>query len=288
MRNYARIAIALLLLSPAASAQSPAAPDPGANLLKTAMDKMDIMAPGTLSYRLQAHVTWKSAQGKTTAGKFTRLFAAPSLWREETEWSDATTIELATHDRIWQSGEDTRRIERMRLDTLLHFYDLLAFANSKTTVPHEKNADGLVARCIKLTLGSFTREVCLDPRSDLPLRIKEATREFALDKADYMPLATKRFPRHLIYREHGRNQVEIFVDALDTLGDVSKDIFAPPPGAHSMPWCPDEKRPRLLRLGGVQAVFLPTTLGALLSAGIPAGTLEQFSLLVFDVAPMET
>jgi hypothetical protein len=129
----------------------------------------------------------------------------------------------------------------------------------------------------------FGREVCLDVNNSLPLRIKDETQEFNLLPAEYLPLGLKRFPRHLRYSRYTRKVLDIDIESIETLDAPPDSAFTPPPGVTPLPWCPDEKPPRLERLSGSVEYRLGWSTYIQEYVDYRALTSSKAALLVIDV-----
>jgi hypothetical protein len=257
------------------------------SLVKAAFDATNWDDAQTMPFQLSAQVKLFDEHGKATDGQLTLLFAAQDRWREEINWFGGTTLQLVVGDRIWRKGPDQGTHPLLRLNTTLELYRWLGINPGSNSVWRQKDVQGTSARCVDIAfIATAHREICLDVKTGLPLRIKDESHELTILQGDFLPLGLKRFPHHIRYSLYGETILELNIDSVTVLENSPPDAFTPHEQAGSMPWCPDEKGP--LFVLGKQA--LPYWGPArdrsdLRHRVLTIGTspTSEFSLVVFDV-----
>lgn len=259
----------------------PAASNDAAAAIKTKLDqaveKTDLTADKTPPYRFHAKVTFHGKLTPFAPAEYTVLWADPNHWRAETRWPDLTAIEVASGDRIWKQDTDVRRMALNELHWALDFPRVLKTDEAKLSGPQPKTLNGIEADCFKMTRtfkipafsavdpvftsvnfpqsSNFTavRDVCLLFANGLPLRIKEGSTEYDFSPGEYHVLGMKRFPGR-VKHSYSNGSIEIEVDALEPLDQASAETIKPPSGAASLPWCRNEKPPRLIAPWGILSI----------------------------------
>jgi hypothetical protein len=257
------------------------------SLVKAAFDATNWDDAATMPFQLSAQVKLFDEHGKATDGQLTLLFAAQDRWREEINWFGGTTLQLVVGDRIWRKGPDQATHPLLRLNTTLELYRWLGFIVDLGPISTSrlKDVQGTSARCVDITFAATAhREICLDVKTGLPLRIKDETRELTILQGDYLPLGLKRFPHHIRYSVRGETLLELNIDSVTVLENPPPDAFRPPEQTGSMPWCLDEKGPQFVLGRSPFPSWMPASSNrsyeVLTVGGRPT---SEFSMVVFDV-----
>jgi hypothetical protein len=258
-----------------------------ASLVKAAFDATNWDDAQTMPFHLSAQVKLFDEHGKATDGQLTLLFAAQDRWREEINWFGGATLQLVVGDRIWKKGPDQATHPLLRLNTTLELYRWLGFIVDLGSISTSrlKDVQGTSAHCVDITFAATAhREICLDVKTGLPLRIKDESHELTILQGDYLPLGLKRFPHHIRYSLRGETLLELNIDSVTALENPPPDAFTPPEQAGSMPWCPDEKEPQFVLGRQPFPVWMPASSNrsyeVLTVGGRPT---SEFSMVVFDV-----
>lgn len=288
MKSKSTVAIALLWFCPAVWAQLSKADDAAAAMLTKAQDATTLDSSITIPFRLHAHATFFDGHSKPASAEITYLFAARDRWRMEISGSDGTDTRVAAQGQLWRTGPDLERAKERHLEIATHFSErLLTLSNGTASSPHAKEVNGVPCKCIKLTRGNFSREVCLDSKNGLPVQVKDAGLEFEIEGGNYRSLGLKRFPDRIRYFERGKQMLLMDVDSLEELGEAGGEAFAPIPGVRPIPWCADEKTPRPEHFNASSfpfLLFVPAS-SVMWSAALPFASMpsSKFLLLVFKV-----
>jgi len=263
------------------------------SLVKTAFDATNWDDARTMPFQLSAQVKLFDEHGKATDGQLTLLFVAQDRWREEIKWFGSTTLQLVVGERIWRKTAYQGTIPLVNLSAVLDLYRWLSVDQGSISDSRQKDVQGTSARCVNVTFNIYShREICLDVKTGLPLRIKDAsgaswatvTHELNILQDDYLPLGSKRFPHHIRYSQYGETILELNIDSVTALENPPPDAFKPPEDAGSMPWCPGEKFPYFVPGGRPLVGWRPASsnrsYAVLTVDGSPT---SEFSLVVFDV-----
>jgi hypothetical protein len=263
------------------------------SLVKTAFDATNWDDARTMPFQLSAQVKLFDEHGKATDGQLTLLFVAQDRWREEIKWFGSTTLQLVVGDRTWRKVPDQETLPLLHLNAALELYRWITTDQGSISDSRQKDVQGTSARCVNVTFNIYShREICLDVKTGLPLRIKDAsgaswatvTHELNILQDDYLPLGSKRFPHHIRYSLNGETILELNIDSVTLLENPPPDAFTPPEQAGSMPWCPGEKPPHFVPGGrplvGWSPVSSNRSYAVLTVGGRPT---SEFSMVVFDV-----
>jgi len=259
-----------------------------ASLVKAAFDATNWDDAQTIPFQLSARVKSFDEHGKATEGQLTLLFAAQDRWREEINWFGITTLQFVVGDRIWRKASYQETLPLLRLNASLELYSWLrrygwfSFDQGSFSASRLKDVQGTSARCVNVTFTAYAhREICLDVKTGLPLRIKDEVEELNILSGDYLPLGLKRFPHHIRYSLRGETILELNIDSVTVLENPPPDAFKTPEEAGSMPWCPDEKPPHFVL--GSMPYWMPASNRSYAVLMVGASPTSEYSMVVFDV-----
>jgi hypothetical protein len=254
-----------------------------ASLVKAAFDAINWDDAQTMPFQLSARVKSFDEHGKATEGQLTLLFAAQDRWREEINWFGITTLQFVVGDRIWRKASYQVAAPVLDLNAALELYGWLSIDQGSISASRQKDVQGTPARCVNVTFNIYShREICLDVKTGLPLRIKDEIEELNILSGDYLPLGLKRFPHHIRYSVRGTTILELNIDSVTVLENPPPDAFKPPEEAGSMPWCPDEKAPHFV-IGGPLVGWMPASNGSYPVLSVGGRPTSEFSMVVLDV-----
>ncbi len=257
---------------------------------------MHLAADGTPPYRLHAHVRVFDYHHKFVAGELTYTWANWDRWRMETNWGGATRVKIVNLDRWWRSPATADVVAEQHTEEHLAFAQFLKpDPKASFTSSRKRTIEGVTADCVTEKWRTseppyrpdtmIEREICLNSSNDFPLWVRSGTLEVRFGSGEYAALALRQFPRKFTFVEAGKKTMELTLDSLETLTEISANALAAPEGAVSLPWCLNETRPSPIFFGGTgntgykRDLFKDRVNGPVVSLG----TTTDFSFVVFDV-----
>jgi hypothetical protein len=310
MKRY--LTLGMLLISPAIqilaqtppSSQSPQASPPQSSpdksswaaRLSAVYTKMHLAADGTPPYRLHAHVRVFDFRHKFVAGELTYSYANWDRWRMETTWGGATRVKIVNHEGWWRSRATADVVAEQHTEEHLAFDQFLkpdpkaSFSSSR-----KRTIEGVAADCVTEKWRTseppfrpdtlIEREICLNSSNDFPLWVRSGTLEVKFGSGEYAALGLRQFPRKFSFVEAGKKTMELTLDSLETLTEISANALAAAEGEVSLPWCLNETRPFPIFFGGLgNTAYMRDLFKDLVNGPVVSlGTTTDFSFVIFDV-----
>jgi hypothetical protein len=266
--------------------------------LSAVYTKMHLAADGTPPYRLHAHVRVFDFRHKFVAGELTYSYANWDRWRMETTWGNSTRVKIVSPAGRWRSPATADVVAEQHTEEHLAFAQFLkpdpraSFSSSRN-----RTIDGVSADCVTEKWRtseppfrpdtSIEREICLSSSNDFPVLVKSGTFEVRFGSGEYAVLGLRQFPRKFSFVEAGKKTMELILDSLESLNDISEKALALPEGAVSLPWCLNETNPFPIFFAGGSSgnsgYDRDLVRGRVNGPVISLGATVDFSIVIFDV-----
>ena len=207
-------------------------------LLAKAADLSNITAQGSSPFRMRAEVRFSAIKTGTAVGTLTILWAAPDLIRRELVFSSYSEVDVLSHDKAWR----TVKVPPLRSWQLKSLLDAsrpwILRPKEKANRVRQIDSDTGHTICVEFSKSRTKRELCVDAIGGFPVSVMASSGPDTIIYKDYALFCNKWVPRQMILRRDRTDLVEVRVQSLDAIAP-DEGAFVPPPGAVSIPWCPE-------------------------------------------------
>lgn len=241
--SLSRVALALLLLLPVATAADDQAKQEASGWTSKAIELSGIETAGSAPFRLQVRFHFPDMPADAGDGKYILVWASAEQWRREITYPGYSEVAVGGKDKEWRLRNISYRPLWMQRVTSLLNGILAARSESNLVVKkvRETKLDGVPMRCAQVSISRpgggapYESERCFDSATGLLLR---TSNKFMVEQySDYQPFLGKQFPFRMVLSEGGRPAVEAQVEAL-TPAQPEASLFVSPAGAEEWPVCP--------------------------------------------------
>lgn len=269
-----------------------------AERLSAVYTKMHLAADGTPPYKLHARVRVFDFRHKFVAGELTYSYANWDRWRMETKWDGSMRVKIVNPVGRWRSQATADVVAEQHTEEHLAFAQFLkpdpraSFSSSRNRTIEGVTAEDCVTEKWHTSEPPFRpgtsieREICLNSSNDFPIWVKSSTLEIRFG-GEYAVLGSRQFPRKLSFVEAGKKTMELALDSLESLNDISQKALALPEGAVSLPWCLNETSPFPIFFAGGSsgntAYNRDLVRDRVNGPVISLGATTDFSVVIFDV-----
>ena len=247
-------ALAVVLNSPPAFAQSLPDKKEASEWVKKAQETSDLYSPDALPYHLVAKIRYAIGD-KSLEGTYDILWAAPDKYRLELRTGDIDETDLVLGDKKYVArNTPTMMLPMFSVTSILFFSTALPEIRSPDPVRKLFWAGDAANHQICVEVGEsivLDHELCFDATTKQVVaahthpkartsRVSVADAAIGMDFTDYVSLGKMRYPQRLV-RRWGPESVDATVEKWEAVQKFSDDAFVPLPNSTVWDWCSTPK-----------------------------------------------
>lgn len=191
------------------------------------------------SYTIKGHL--RVVFNQPLEGTLMKAVSEPEVWRSEITLPGYSEVVVRNGERSW--------IRRSTDFTPLQVRELVTALQPHLKVSEKEKVEKVTvevvrttrAKCVKLKMKEWDREVCMDATTGLPLLTKSSWgRREQVDYEGYSAVGGRQFPTNIRVTEAGKLVAEFTLDSV-SLDMPDKSLFDPLPDAVAWPVCDESK-----------------------------------------------
>ena len=188
-------------------------------LIKSALDKVNIWAAGTPPFRLQA--TIKVHPGEKGAadynGSLVLSWFAPGEWREAINLPEFSQVKISSKGKLSVVRNGHHALRAMEIEHLMDIRRSWTVWQDESVVQAKtKTVDGVEARCVEFqSKGSRPWQLCADSVSEAPVALLGGLSDGdSIRYGDYIQWGRRQIPRSIRSLKNGFVAIEIKVESV--------------------------------------------------------------------------
>jgi len=174
------------------------------------------------------------ADGVMREGSYTRVFAGPTGMRQEFTSANFHLVQIDLPDRVAFIG--TTHVLPPEFREMLKLIPIQLWRLDQEDVVREitkKNRKGVEAQCIEFDTirgpNTFNNELCYDAKTGA--EIYSRTGNIELENSAFFDFGSAKLPSHIMLYRNGTLITEVQLTRRVIAGELSPDMFTPPPAA---------------------------------------------------------